>query len=545
MLLRSIAPNYCHQNHGELCISSSASFPSCGYLRNSASFLIKPVVFTRYGTRRKSASVTCLSKSKFRSYRTVDYERRPPSNWKDLCKRISLVDSLNRSSASVFLSQAEGEGELLSKWDLCRVVKELRKFRRYKSALEVYEWMNSRDDKYLITSSDAAIQLDLIAKVEGVQCAEHYLQKLSNGLKDRRVYGSLLNVYVHAGMRESAEFLMKEMRKRGYFAHTLSYNVMMTLYMKLKDHNKIELLVSEMKEKNVALDVCTYNIWMSSCGYQGSIAKMEQVYEQMKADTTVRPIWTTFSTMATMYIKLGEIEKAAGYLRKIESMMTGRDREPYHYLISLYGSSGKKESVYRIWNDYKNSFSKIPNFGFQAVISTLIAANDIDGAEKLYDEWLGVKTKYDHRIGNLILARYVKEGKSDKVKDFFNQMIEAGGEPNSMAWEILSEDHIRNLRISEAVSCLRNAATVNGSKRWKPKPANVSAILEICEEEDDMANKDVLMDVLQEVRCLSDTKYMGYVSDLRDGKITSCDQADRNGDGDCIDTDVYQFLESL
>lgn len=39
-------------------------------------------------------------------------------------------------SASV-LNQMENEGKKLSKWELCKVVKALRKFRRFKYALEV------------------------------------------------------------------------------------------------------------------------------------------------------------------------------------------------------------------------------------------------------------------------------------------------------------------------------------------------------------------------------------------------------------------------
>lgn len=57
-------------------------------------------------------------------------------NWNVIYKKISMLENSNLGSASV-LNQAENEGKRLSKWELCRVVKELRKFRRYKFALEV------------------------------------------------------------------------------------------------------------------------------------------------------------------------------------------------------------------------------------------------------------------------------------------------------------------------------------------------------------------------------------------------------------------------
>lgn len=376
---------------------------------------------------------------------------------------------------------------------------------------QVYEWMNKRATRYIITTSDTAIQLDLIAKVNGVPSAEQYFLNLSNSLKDRKIYGSLLNAYVHVGMQEKAESLMRKMRNRGYATETLQFNVMMTLYMKLKEHDKIELLVSEMMEKNIPLDTCTYNIWLSSCGYQGSVAKMEQVFEQMKLETNISPNWTTFSTMATMCIKLGNLEKAEDYLRRAETAITGRGYTPYHYLISLYGSAGNKEEVYRVWNAYNASFVNIPNMGFCTMISALLKMDDIVGAEKVYDEWLSFKSKYDPRLGNLLLSWYVRKGLSHKMETFFDQMVEAGGKPDSMSWEIVSEDHIRNMRIPKAVSCLQHAVKCEGSKWWRPKPRNVSAILKICEEKGDTTSKDALMELLRWLGCLDDSIYMSHV----------------------------------
>ncbi|PIN06223.1 hypothetical protein CDL12_21227 [Handroanthus impetiginosus] len=410
--------------------------------------------------------------------------------------------------------------------------------------------MNNRAERYRITTSDTAIQLDLIAKVHGISNAEQFLLHLPDGLKDRRIYGSLLNAYVRAKMREKAESHMDKMRKRGYASHALPFNVMMTLYMNLKDHEKVESLISEMKEKNIALDIYTYNIWLSSRGSQGSVKKMEQVFEQMQLDTTINPNWTTFSTMAAMYVRLGHVEKAEDSLRKVESRITNRDRMPYHYLVSLYGSAGNREEVYRVWNLYKSSFVNIPNLGYHTVISALVRVDDIEGAERIYDEWLSLKSFYDPRVGNLLFGSYVRKGLSQKAETFFDQMIEAGGKPNSMTWEILAENHIQNMRISEALSCLQNAASAIGSKSWKPKPSNVTKILKISEQQGDTTIKDNLIDVLRQVGCLDDVRYMRYVSipgvETPTSSVSTVeDREDSNGDDDGEDILLNQLQESL
>lgn len=377
--------------------------------------------------------------------------------------------------------------------------------------MQVYDWMNNRGERFRLSASDAAIQLDLIAKVRGVSSAEEYFLRLADKLKDRRTYGALLNAYVRGKMKEKAESLLDIMRSKGYATHSLPFNVMMTLYMNIKEYDKVDSIVSEMMEKDIQLDIYSYNIWLSSCGSQGSSEKMEQVFEQMAKDNSIIPNWTTFSTLATMYIKMDLFDKAEECLRKVESRIRGRDRIPYHYLLSLYGNIGKKEEVYRVWNTYKSIFPTIPNLGYHAIISSLVRIGDIEGAEKLYEEWLSVKSSYDARLGNLLLAWYVKNGNIVKAQDFFKHMLEVGGKPNSSTWEVLADGHMGERRISDALSCFKEAFMDEGSKGWKPKPVNVSAFLELCQDEDDMASYEVFVELLRESGFLKDQAYASLI----------------------------------
>ncbi|XP_059430652.1 pentatricopeptide repeat-containing protein At1g02150-like [Corylus avellana] len=493
-------------------------------------------------------TVTC-SISQIHSYGTVDYERRPMVKWNAIYKRISLMENPELGSGSV-LNQWEKEGRKLSKWELCRVVKELRKFKRYKHALEVYDWMNDRGERFRLSASDAAIQLDLIGKVRGISGAEEYFLMLPDALRDRRIYGALLNAYVRSKMRDKAESLLDKMKSKGYATHSLPFNVMMTLYMNLNEYDKVDSIISEMMEKSIQLDIYSYNIWLSSRGSQGSAEKMEQVFEQMKQDRTINPNWTTFSTMATMYIKMGQFEKAEDCLKKVESRITGRDRIPYHYLISLYGNVGNKEEAYRVWKVYRAVFPSIPNLGYHAIISSLVRLGDIERAEKVYEEWLQVKSSYDPRIGNLLMGWYVKEGNLDKAESFFNNMLETGGKPNSSTWETLVEGHMGERRISEALSCWKEAFIAEGSKSWRPKPSNVSTFFKLCEEKDDVESREVLVGLLMQSRHLEDEAYASRIAltngdipgnELSAGKDRVLDKNDNNED----ENDGSELLNQL
>jgi hypothetical protein len=77
---------------------------------------------------------------------------------------------------------------------------------------QVYEWMTERRERFSLTASDMAIQLDLIAKVRGVSYAENFFEELPDAMKDKRTYGSLLNVYAQAMLKEKTKETFEQMR---------------------------------------------------------------------------------------------------------------------------------------------------------------------------------------------------------------------------------------------------------------------------------------------------------------------------------------------
>ncbi|KAI3731941.1 hypothetical protein L1987_63134 [Smallanthus sonchifolius] len=507
-----------HPQSVSILSSSSHLSNSLHFPHGSRVSPLKKPQFNPFIIKNHSSSSWSSSVSKVHSYGTVDYENKPATTvtWKAIYKRISLMGNPEKGATEV-LNQWENEGKKVTKWELCRIVKETRKYGRHKLALEIYMWMSNRPERFKISSSDAAIQLDLVSKVYGISGAEDYFKSLPNDLMDKRIYGALLNAYVRARMAEKAESLLVEMKDKDYASHALPFNVMMTLYMNLKDQEKVESLVSEMIQNNIDLDLYSYNIWISSRGSQVSIEKMEEAFEKLKLDESVNPNWTTYSTMATLYIKNREFEKAEDCLRKIETLITGRDRIPYHYLLSHYGSIGKKEEVQRIWESYKTIFPYIPNLAYHAAISSFIRMDDIEESEFLYEEWVSIKSSYDPRIGNLLLGWYVRNRFVEKAETFLREMLKVG-KSNSSTWEIIAESHIKENRFSDALSCLEKALSNEGSSFWRPKPVNISALYNICERENDENSKEALFEVLKKARVLEDDVYMSYLPFYKQSK---------------------------
>ncbi|KAL8141281.1 hypothetical protein V2J09_007302 [Rumex salicifolius] len=427
---------------------------------------------------------------------TGDYQARPVIRWKDIYNKVWLLEN-SETGVSGVLNQCEIDGKTFQKYELFVFIKNLRKFRRYKYALQVFEWMSNRPERFdLFNSSDMAVKLDLIAKVHGVSTAEDFFTGIPDDKKERRLYGALLNAYVEVNSKDRAELLMDKMRKEGLASYPLSFNRMMTMYMKLKEYNKVEEVISEMKRCKIRLDLYSYNIWLYARGSQGSITGLEEVFQEMKQDQNVFPDWTTFSSMATLYLRLGKLEKAKDCMRSLEKKLDGVNRSPYHYLLNLYGRVGEKEEVYRVWSMYKSNFETMVNWGYHSVIHSLVQVGDIEGAEHFYNEWFSVKSAYDARVSNVLLHWYVKEGHFEKVKSFFAHMEQAGGKLIASTWEILAEYHIKQSRLPDALNCFRQAKSTG---YWKPRPAKLLAFLDLCEQESEETCKEEMMGLLTEM----------------------------------------------
>lgn len=391
--------------------------------------------------------------------------------------------------------------------------------------------MVNRPERFKITSSDAAIQLDLVSKAYGISAAEDYFKSIPQSLLDKRVHGALLNAYVRARMTKKAELLLSEMKVKNYARHALPYNVMMTLYIYLKNQEKVEYLVSEMMENNIDFDLYSYNIWITSRGSHASLEKMEEAYEKLELDDSVTPDWTTYSTMATLYIKNQEFAKAEDCLKKAETLIKKRDRIAYHYLLTHYGSMGKKEEVQRIWESYKEIFPYLPNMSYQAVISSFIRMDEIKESEFLYEEWFSMNPPFDPRIGNLLLGWYYRKGFINKAESFLEEMLKVG-KPNSGTWEIVAEGHIKENQVSDALACLEKALSSEGSSFWRPKPAIIWDLYNIFEHENDEKSKEALYEVLRKANVLEDDAYMSLLPFYERSKSENAPQKVKESEGE-------------
>lgn len=404
-----------------------------------------------------------------------------------LGKRLmSLVYS--KRSAVITIRKWKEEGHKVQKYQLNRIVRELRKNKRYKHALEICEWMNIEDDIKL-QPGDYAVHLDLIAKVRGLSSAEKYFEDLPDRLKGQPTCTALLHTYVQNKESAKAKALMGKMSECGFLKYPLPYNHLLSLYISNGQLDEVPGVIQELR-KNTSPDVFTYNLWLTACASESDVETAEKVFLELKK-AKIEPDWVTFSTLTSLYIKESLLEKAAFTVKEMEKRISRKVRGAYSSLITLHANMGNKDEVSRIWKKMKSLFRKMNDAEYNCMISSLLKLKEFEEAETLYSEWESVSPTGDSRIPNLLLAAYINKNQMETAENFFDRMVQRGIKPGYTTWELLTWGYLKQKQLDKILDCFKKA--VGSVKKWDPDEKLIREVFKILEEQGNVEGAEQLL----------------------------------------------------
>ncbi|KAK3227117.1 hypothetical protein Dsin_006979 [Dipteronia sinensis] len=355
---------------------------------------------------------------------------------------------------------------------------------------------------FLPSASDAAVRLDLISKVQGIEQAENYFNSIPEKLRALPTYTALLNCYAYVRNVEKAESTMDKIRELGLAKWPMPYNILLGLYHRTGNYEKLVSLMHEMEEDGVGWDRFTYGIRFTAYAAVSGEEGVDNTVTRMESDTGVVLDWTSYSTAASAYAKLGLLDKAVAMMKKSEGLVSGkRINTTYEYLITQYATYGKKDDVLRLWQVYKEK-RKVFNKGYISVIPSVLKFDDLECAERIFEEWESKNSHYDIRIPNYLIGAYCRRGLMEKAETFVDGIISRGGKLDEFSWYYLANGYLHSNQPQKAVEKMKEAIAVC-RKRWKPDKEVVAACMEYFKQEGDVEEAGNFINLLGDKNIIS------------------------------------------
>ncbi|KAL5575435.1 hypothetical protein UlMin_017134 [Ulmus minor] len=390
----------------------------------------------------------------------------------------SKISPLGDPSTSVVpeLEDWVQKGKKVRVAELQRIIRDLRKRKRFSQALEVSDWM-SKKGVCIFSPVEHAVQLDLIGRVRGFVSAESYFSNLKEQDKTEKTYGALLNCYVRQCQTDKSLSHLEKMKEMGFLSSALTYNDIMCLYVNLGQHEKVPNVLAEMKENKVSPDNFSYRICINSYGVRSDIEGMEKVLREMESQPHIVMDWNTYAVVANLYIKAGLTHKAADALKNSEERLEKKDATGYNHLISLYASFGKTDEVLRLWDQAKTACKRYINRDYIVILKSLVKLGELEEAEKKLKEWESSENCYDFRIPITLIDGYIEKGLLDKAETLLEGLMGEGKATSPNSWGALAAKYLEKGETKKAFKHMKVALSPKVKKGWKPNSEIIPRIL--------------------------------------------------------------------
>lgn len=316
---------------------------------------------------------------------------------------------------------------------------------------------------FSLSPADFGIRINLISRVCGLGEAEVFFDNIPKNMKGIAVFSSLLGCYAReksAEKAEKAEKLVETMKETGIPVDTRCYNLMMNMYYQMNVHGKLDDLMFEMEQNRIPFDQFTLSIRLSAYAAASNVEGIEKTIEKISSMSQMAIDWGIYSAAANAYLKVELIDKATMMLKKCEELVNkDTGNEAVHTLLKLYGETGRKEDLCRVWRRFKEE-RKVFNIGYKTMISSALKLGDIELAEKVFNQWESSKLTYDFRIPNLLIKCYCKKGFIEKAELLLKKVEGNRVNPPMDVYLCLANIYLEGDEISKATEAIERAVSM-------------------------------------------------------------------------------------
>ncbi|CAN6476417.1 unnamed protein product [Victoria cruziana] len=243
---------------------------------------------------------------------------------------------------------------------------------------------------------------------------------------DNIVFSSVLSCYCKLGKPELATEFYEKMIDVGVKPNLITYTAVINAFCILGRMEDVDKLVRMLEDEKLLFDLIFYTSW--ACGYLrvGAVDLMQVFRKHREMKTLgIKPDVVSYTVLIDALCKIGEVEKAAGFLHKM--FISGLRPSLVTYSVVMRGlcQKGKLNQAFDL-------FRKMEEFGLkadEACYTTLMVGScrngDLDQVFCLLEEMKLKRVPVTLVTYNVVMNGLSKIGKTERADEFLKR-IESG-----------------------------------------------------------------------------------------------------------------------
>ncbi|KAL4200074.1 hypothetical protein AMTRI_Chr03g54570 [Amborella trichopoda] len=340
-------------------------------------------------------------------------------------------------------------------------------------ALEIFQWFKKKGCYEL-----NVIHYNIMLRILGKSRRWGELRMLWDEMGCAKIvptnatYGTLINAYSKAGLKEEALLWLEEMKKQGLQPDEVTLGTVVQTFKKagefaradkffkrwssgevfmentesnsesqvgscevleingdLKDNTVIEREKQENRRRSSVFQKCsssyTYNTLIDTYGKAGQLQEASNTFNQMLREGII-PTTVTFNTMIHICGNYGHLEESDALLLKMEELRCSPDTRTYNILISLHARNDNINAAARYFLKMKAAGLKPDLVSYRTLVYAFSIRQMVGEVESLLSEIDKEGLHIDEYTQSAVTRMYVDIGMIEKALSWFEKSHRSG-----------------------------------------------------------------------------------------------------------------------
>ncbi|KAJ1404808.1 Tetratricopeptide-like helical domain superfamily [Sesbania bispinosa] len=303
---------------------------------------------------------------------------------------------------------------------------------RWDRALETFLWFNKKGHELNV------IHYNIMLRTLGKARKWTHVESLWNEMNAKGIaatnstYGTLIDVYSKAGLREDALFWLEMMLEQGMEPDEVTMVIVVQLYkkagefqkaeeffrkwslgkpLKLSNNDKVVTPESDKRASSTSASFSshTYNTMIDTYGKAGQLKEASETFAKMLKQG-IPPTTVTFNTMIHICGNHGQLEEVSSLLQKMEEVQCSPNTRTYNILISLYTKHNDIDMATKYFKTMKEAGLEPDLVSYRTLLYAYSIRKMVHEAEELVTEMDERGLEIDQFTQSALTRMYIEAG---------------------------------------------------------------------------------------------------------------------------------------